>query len=60
MEIEQKKAATTTTEEATEKVCEGQKSPSHGQEKEMEREEEEGGTNPQTTSTQLKRQHPSE
>lgn len=39
---------------------EGQESPSHGQEKEMETKEEEGGMDLQTTSTQLKRQHSSE
>lgn len=50
---EQEKAvAATTAQEAAAKVHEGQKLPSHGQEV-----EEEGGTDPQTVSTQLKRQH---
>lgn len=42
--------------EAATKAHEGQNSPSHGQEEE----EEEGGTNPQTASTQLKHQHMTE
>ena len=38
------------------KACEGQTLPSHGQEVE----EEEGGADPQTASTQLKCKHPTE
>jgi hypothetical protein len=50
----------TEEERQQEKAREGQKSPSHGQEKEMETERGRVAQDPQTTSTQLKRQHPRE
>lgn len=59
-EVQDATKATAKAQKVAEKECKGWQSPSPQQEQEMETETEEVGTDLQTASTQLKRQHPRE